>query len=308
MLSWDNFCSLVEKYSDIVIFRHQNPDGDAYGSQYALAHYLKEKYPSKNIACHQDDDNDLKMHFQFENDIIENNFLAIVVDTANYQRISGDLSLADYIIKIDHHPVVEKYSHDFIIDDQCSSCCQIIANHIMSCDNLMINRTIANYLLSGMISDTLSFSISNVNYQTFLVASYLMKYSDNIDLLNQKMFQQSLFDYQLISFIRSSAVFEKGFAYAIIDKKTVTRLNTTPNNLKRFVNCFRYISGIKIWAIFVEDVDGYAVSIRSDNIIINDVASEFGGGGHKFACASKKMSESQVLSMIDLLKNKLLYN
>lgn len=305
MLSWNNFLNLVEKYSDIILYRHQNPDGDAYGSQYALAHYLKLKYPNKNIACYQQDDNDLKEYFHFNNDTINSPFLAIVLDTANYQRISGDVSLANYIIKIDHHPLDDEFGNDFIIDDKCSSCCQIIANQIMNYDNLMINKNIANYLLAGMISDTLSFSISNVNHQTFLVASYLMKYSDNIDYINKNMFQQTLSDYQLVSFIRSIAIFDNGVAYAIINSDTINKLKTTPNNLKRFVNCFRYIVGIKIWAIFVEDIDGFAVSIRSDNIIVNDIASEFGGGGHQFACASKKMSDSQVLSMINLLKNKL---
>ena len=39
----------IKRYDRIVIHRHQNPDGDALGSQIGLKHILRENYPEKEI-------------------------------------------------------------------------------------------------------------------------------------------------------------------------------------------------------------------------------------------------------------------
>ena len=40
---------LIEKYDKIIIHRHNNPDGDALGSQIGLKHIIKENYPDKTV-------------------------------------------------------------------------------------------------------------------------------------------------------------------------------------------------------------------------------------------------------------------
>ena len=39
--------SLIESQEKIIIHRHKNPDGDAFGSQIGLYHILKDSYPEK---------------------------------------------------------------------------------------------------------------------------------------------------------------------------------------------------------------------------------------------------------------------
>ena len=39
----------IEAYDTIIIHRHENPDGDALGSQIGLATLLRENYPEKKI-------------------------------------------------------------------------------------------------------------------------------------------------------------------------------------------------------------------------------------------------------------------
>ncbi len=306
MLSWNNFIEIIENYDNIAIFRHQNPDGDAYGSQYGLASYLRLKFPNKKIACYCDDHNNLVEYFHFNNDNIDTNYLNIVTDTANYERISGSINTNFPIIQIDHHPHIDNYADYYIIDDSCSSCCQMIADYIMRYDNQIMNKTIANYLLCGMISDTLSFSINSVNASTLKIASYLLEFSDSLDILNKNMFQQSLNEYKIVSFIRSKAIFDSNIAYAIINWQDVLNFNSDVSVFKRFVNCFRFIDGIKIWAIFVENGQQlFDVSIRSDNIIINDIAKKYNGGGHMFAAAMKNVFKDDIYSIIELFKQKI---
>ena len=42
-------------------------------------------------------------------EIINGKTLGIVLDTANRERIDGDTSLCDKVLKIDHHIVVDTY-------------------------------------------------------------------------------------------------------------------------------------------------------------------------------------------------------
>ncbi|HBW05832.1 MAG TPA: bifunctional oligoribonuclease/PAP phosphatase, partial [Clostridiales bacterium] len=39
----------IKKYDVIVIHRHQNPDGDAMGSQLGLKRVLQQNFPDKKI-------------------------------------------------------------------------------------------------------------------------------------------------------------------------------------------------------------------------------------------------------------------
>ena len=51
------------------------------------------------------------------------------------------------------------------------------------------------------------------------------------------------------------------------------------------VNDFNYIEGIEAWAVFSYDKVNNNIrgSIRSRGPIVNEVASKYNGGGHKFA-------------------------
>ena len=39
----------IEEYNKIIIYRHKNPDLDAYGSQNGLYEFIKLNYPEKEV-------------------------------------------------------------------------------------------------------------------------------------------------------------------------------------------------------------------------------------------------------------------
>ena len=46
---FEQILSCVKAYDRIIIHRHQNPDGDALGSQIGLKHILQDSFPQKQI-------------------------------------------------------------------------------------------------------------------------------------------------------------------------------------------------------------------------------------------------------------------
>ena len=105
----------IEEYECICLYRHVNPDYDAFGSQFGMYDLIQNTFENKEVYFAGDFSSDLVAKYQFNGEINEPNFekptLGIVLDTANQERIDGDISLCKEIIKIDHHIVVDSYGN-----------------------------------------------------------------------------------------------------------------------------------------------------------------------------------------------------
>ena len=104
----DDFLNLIKKYERIIIFRHHIGDGDALGSQWALYYYLKEKYSDKEVYAVGDDTAGYENIFSKPDTLEDSQFenaLAIVLDTANVDRISDQrVKNCEKIVKIGCYP------------------------------------------------------------------------------------------------------------------------------------------------------------------------------------------------------------
>lgn len=118
----------IKKYNNIVIARHIGPDPDALGSQLALRDIIKTKFPNKDVYAIGNPASRFKYLGALDKiELPIPNALLIVLDTPDIKRIDGvNLEDYEYVIKIDHHPIVDKYANIECIDDNASSTCQII--------------------------------------------------------------------------------------------------------------------------------------------------------------------------------------
>lgn len=306
--------TLIESHNSIVVFRHVNPDGDAYGSQWGLVTYLKEKYPHKDIYG-VGLNNGSTRHLFPESDIIEDdvisNSLIIVTDTSNKERIDDQrYQLASTIIKIDHHPSVCDYGTLNIVDDNKSSACEMITDIIRILeDDKPISLKSATYLFTGMKTDTLSFSTHKVTWKTLENASYLLK-SGDIDLANLTdeltSVEDTIFDY--VTYLRLNAQSQNNnqLIYVYIEPEILSQFNITSSIAKEYVNTFKQKKQAKVWVILVnEGNDNYNVSIRSRGLVINDIAAKYGGGGHVVAAATRDLTYQQTQALLNDLSQRI---
>ncbi len=196
------------KQADIIsVYRHVNPDHDALGSQWGLVMWLRQRYPEKQVyACgfHRT----IKGIAYPEPDMVSDDTLAastaIVLDSANQQRIDDQrYAIAKQIIKIDHHPETDHYGDLFWVDPTKASTCEMITELLMDEKPQPFDVQVAAYLLGGIMSDTIMFSIKNVSASTLKIASFLMESSVDINALNQKLYHMSLKDFEVINYIRA---------------------------------------------------------------------------------------------------------
>ena len=101
----------IKEYSMIIIYRHQSPDFDALGAQMGLYHWIRFNYPEKEVHYVGDRHPDLMPDLfpipeELDETVYRRKHLAICVDVSNRSRIANDhISLAEKVIKIDHHPL-----------------------------------------------------------------------------------------------------------------------------------------------------------------------------------------------------------
>jgi phosphoesterase RecJ-like protein len=304
----------IKIYNNIFIARHIGADPDALGSTIALRDLIKEKYPNKSVYAIGNPANRFK--FMGNLDKVENipkNSLLIVLDTPDSKRIDGiDINEFDFIIKIDHHPFIEKYANIEYIDDTASSTCQIILEFIYTC-HYKLNKSIAEKLYLGIASDTNRFLYDYTTVKTFeLVTKMLKETKINFTSLYESLYCKPLNEVKLQGYIyQNMTVTENGVAYIKITDALIKEFGIDSASAGNMINNLNYVNEILVWIFLSEDVKSNVIraNIRSRGPVINEVASRYGGGGHKFASGARLADwdlADKLISSLDELTKKYL--
>ncbi len=299
----------IEAYERILIFRHVHGDGDALGSQWALYHYIKNKYPNKEVYALGEEAPGYVGVFEQSHVIEDKMFedsLALIVDTANQERVDDQrFNLCKQIVKIDHHLPVDDYGVLNIVDEKRSSCAEIVCDLLQEIEEgKPLHKQVAQYLYLGIISDTQGFSISTVSKETFKSASYLMESYISPSQLSQALRVVDIDIFKFQAYAMNQIIYlNDNIAYLMITQDDLKKANLELEKVKFFVNIMKNIRGIQIWALFIEQEDlTYSASLRSHSLNINQVAQEFGGGGHISASGVKNLNLKDIDEMLNKLQ------
>lgn len=283
----------IKKYDEIVIARHTGADIDALGSQLAMQEIIKETFPEKKVYVIGAYSSKFKFVGQLdrEEDLKLENPLLIVLDTPKTSRIDTlDLSKYSFKIKIDHHPLEEKFGDIELVNDKSSSACEVV---IDLCNNtkLKMNKIAAERLFMGIVSDTNRFMYPSTSYETMNKAAKLIEeYGVNPPELYEKMYLRDLVELRFEGYmLQNLKVTKNKVAYIKITDEIQKEFNVdaaTPGNM---IGSLSYINDFIVWVTFSEDKKQnlVRVSIRSRGPVINTIAMQYNGGGHKLASGVK---------------------
>lgn len=297
----------IKKYDTIVIARHVGADPDALASEIALRDIIINTFPNKKVYAVGYPASKFKflgLLDKFTEDLY-NNSLLIVLDTPDLKRIDNvEPNKFKYVIKIDHHPIVDKYANIEWIDDKASSTCQMIIELVFN-TKLKMTKESAEKLYIGVISDTNRFMFSYTSSKTFALISKLIK-KTNIDFtsLYEALYLRPIKEVRFEGYIANNLkISENGMAYIVITDDILTKYDVDTATAGKMINNFNYIEEVLVWAFFSVDKANDIIrgSIRSRGPIINEIATHFGGGGHIYA-SGVRIKE---LSDIELLVNEL---
>ena len=292
----------IKKYKKIYIARHIGPDPDAFGSQMALKESILLTFPEKEVYAVGVTVSRFKYFGKVDkvNNYDYENGLLIVVDTPDNRRVDIDDFLSfKHVVKIDHHPLVDKFSDVEYINDNASSASELVLE-IINNTKLKINDSIAENIYIGIVSDTNRF-LYGTNYKTLEVASSLLKkYNLDLEKIYKKVYSRPLSELRLMGHIASTMKVDKnGFAYIELDDDIMASFNSDSTSASNMINDFNNINEVIIWVFVSKDKNSlYRVNIRSRGPEINEIAAKHGGGGHKFASGVRTDSHEVVEALL----------
>lgn len=284
----------IKEYDRIMIFRHVRNDGDCVGATKGLKAILQLTWPEKEIYL-IDQETAAYLAFMGPEDPevdedIYRSALGIVLDTASEARISNKrYKLCKELIKIDHHIPLENYGDLAWVEEERSSCCEMIVHFYDTFkEELKIDSDAATYLYTGMVTDSGRFKYDGVSGDTMRCAGILLDVGVDTNTLFARLYLEA-FEYLKFKaeIYRRMQITPNGIAYIYIDKAMQQEFNLTLEQASACVGTLDSIRGCICWMVFIENGDeehSIRVRLRSRFVHINPIAEKYHGGGH--ACAS----------------------
>lgn len=300
---------VIKKYDTIVIARHIGADPDALGSQFALKEIILKTFPNKKVYAVGNPAS--RFRFFGNNEKIDNvdttKGLLIVLDTPDIKRIDGvSLNNFAYVIKIDHHPMIDKFANIELIDEDSCSTSQLILEFVFN-NKIEINKEIGEKLYLGIVGDTDRFLHDYTSPKTFSLVTRLLE-ETNIDFtsLYKVLYQRPISEIRFEGYIyQNLTLTENGVAYIKITDRKLKEFGVDSAAAGNMINDLKFVNEIVVWVFLTEDIKSNLIraNIRSVGPYINDVATKFGGGGHKYASGVKLKTWDDSDKLINELDN-----
>lgn len=279
----------IKKFEIIYLVRHIGPDPDAIASQIALRDSIKLTFPNKKVYALGATASRFKYLGSLDKvqSLDYENGLVITLDVPDKGRIDGvDINKFKNVIKIDHHPFVEKFNGLEYIDEYNTSTCQMVLE-IINNSRLKCNKEIAEILFIGIVSDSNRFLFDYTDEDTFfLIGSIIKKYKLDIQKLYRIMYSRPMSEVRLLGYISSNInVTKNGFGYIELENDIIKSFNADAASASNMINDLNNIKEMLVWLFITYDEKNelYKVNIRSRGPQINEIAQKHGGGGHKYA-------------------------
>lgn len=296
----------INEHDVIIIHRHENPDGDALGSQIGLAELIRDNFKDKKVFTVGDTTKRYSFMDGAIMDVIPDETyrgaFALVLDSATRELVSDKrFELADFTAKIDHHLYCETFTDVEIVDTSYESCAGMIAELARE-QSLYLSKKAATAIFTGMVTDSGRFRYDSTSARTFELAAFLMRASINTGSLYENLYVDSLSNIktratfvQKIQMYRDSRV---AYIYNTAADVAASGLDTFSVS-RGMVNTMADIRGVDIWVNFTEDGDKVLCELRSSKYNINPVAVKYGGGGHKKASGADVSDFKMAMEMLD---------
>lgn len=302
---------LVKDYDVITIFRHTSADPDALGSQFGMKYFLQNAFPEKEVYALGEDVESCGHMFdpidQASDEKVASS-IALILDCANHQRVDDQrYATAKKTVKIDHHPDVDDFTDEKLVNTKAAATCQILCSLFKPYDEY-VDENVAFNLYMGLQADTMDFTTTNTSLASFEAAQFLLEKNVNPNTVKEKRSGMSLDEYNMVTYIRSQVKLDEGVGYIILNQKDYEAKGYTFAKVKEKVSVMANVNEFKIWVLFTEDPEThtYAGSFRSKReYIINDIAAKWQGGGHPNACGAKGFTLDTIDQIMTDFKNRI---
>lgn len=287
---------VIAKADNILLYAHSGPDGDTTGSVLAFREYLLSLGKNAVIACLDPIPLYLQSlteeKFNLPQDLDFSIFdAAIACDSVErgFQKILPELQEKTVTAIIDHHPDITLKADVIILDAERSSACELVYEFFAS-QNVKISKSMATYLMIGILSDTGGFQHANTSSRVMEISSDLMKKGASVS----KIIEITFANKKLSTLKLWGRAFEKakinpnnGLITTVLTKEDIEECNASTEDIGQVASILNTVPGTKFSLVLSERENGVIKgSLRSEEykgVDVSEIAHQFGGGGHKLA-------------------------
>jgi len=276
-----------------LITSHARPDGDSIGSQLAMAFALDALGKEVRVV-NVDPAPDHYQEFpgmdriEIASRVAEARVDAVIVMECSDIGRTGISGLErEYLINIDHHAGNQLYGALNWHDDTAAACGEMVFDLIQELA-VPLTPEIATHIYLGILTDTGSFHHSNITPRTFDICRQCVEAGVTPAVMARRVFDSNSFGkLKLIgALLDDMELADEGrLAVMHLDDEMLAATGSTHNDTEGLINLPLTAREIQAVVFFkVTESGEVRVSMRSKyDVDVRQVASEFGGGGHKNA-------------------------
>jgi bifunctional oligoribonuclease and PAP phosphatase NrnA len=295
----DRILEILREHQTFCIVGHVRPDGDCIGSELGLAMALQNE--GKKVTVWNEDSVPQKYKFLNAEGMLEKpkrgeKFdCVIATDCASFQRLgkAGEC-VADrkIFLNIDHHESNTRYADVNWVSPRDASTGELIFR-LLKVARWPITRPIADQLFTAISTDTGSFQYPTTRPGTFHAGAELVTRGANLAKICDEVYQSyPVSRAKLLKHVYSKFRLAENdrIAWFWLKKKDFTRTGAESDDTEGLIDHIRAIEPVVVACVFEElepELTRISLRSKSDKVNVNEIAQEFGGGGHAAAAGAR---------------------
>jgi len=301
-MGWEPVGKIIEEKKSFLLTTHVNPEGDAIGSEVALARFLRGRSrhvrivnpsPTPEQCRFLDPDGEIIL---FEEGRIERIFADVecvmIVDLSSWSQLgafAGPLRESGIPrVCIDHHTDPDPDIADLTRIDPTASAAGLLIFEMAKALGGTIPPALAEPLYAAIITDTGCFRFSNTDGRTLRAGAELLESGVRAELAYQNAFENRRWaSAKLLPGVFSTLdrTSDGKIAWVHVTKKMLTQAGGRYEDVEGVIEILRGLRGVEVCVVFKEQgKKTIRASLRSTGKVdLHRFAQSHGGGGHSKA-------------------------
>jgi phosphoesterase RecJ-like protein len=295
----DRILEGLRESRSICVAGHIRPDGDCVGSQLGLTLALRNE--GKKVVCWNEDVLPQKYEFLDPDHIFQKpkrgmRFDCVVAtDAASFERlgtVGPCVTDRKLFINIDHHESNTRYADVNWVSAREPSSGELIFR-LLQAAKWPVTKPIADCLFTAVSTDTGSFQYPSTRPSTYHVAGDLVRRGADLAKICDEVYQSyPLSRVRLLRhmYSRFRLTHHNQIAWFWLKKADFARTGADSSESEGLIDHIRAIEPVVVACVFEEiEPEMTRVSLRSksEKINVNEIAAQFGGGGHPAAAGAR---------------------
>jgi phosphoesterase RecJ-like protein len=293
---WNRAISLIRRHRTFLVTSHVFPDGDAVGSQLALAQVLRKlgkkvlvvnDHPFPRAYRFLDPRATARVHTKKLAARIARCDVAVVVDAGSLDRVGrvGPVieSAGLTTVCIDHHKTNSRFADVNVVDPEVASTGEMVYRLARGL-HVPITRRLAERLFVAVATDTGWFRFPNTTPETLRDAAELVTAGARPDRLYRSVYET--LPWRRMDLMKRvlgtlGSACNGRIAYFYATEKMLRETQARHEDTEGFIDIPRVVRTVQLIFFFREVGSQVKVSIRSkDGPSVEALAKRHGGGGH----------------------------